>query len=150
MLAEERADAIGTEVGDTILAVPRQNDRVRQHDFLLVDSALEVAQDVVSAGNVVAEALRRMAFESNLGNPVVVNSRFACSCLEVQHHRGIRRELSGQAGHYAYHCRVAVRRRAPSSTVEAIPLHASSGPNRWTYECKSTQSTLGSSRNVGF
>jgi hypothetical protein len=55
MLAEEGADAIGAEIGDAVLAGPRQDDGIGEDDFLLVDAALDVTQDIVTAGDVVAE-----------------------------------------------------------------------------------------------
>ncbi len=55
MLAEEGADAVSPKIGDTVLAGMREYDRVRQDEFVLVDAALEVAEDVVAARNVVAE-----------------------------------------------------------------------------------------------
>ena len=55
MLAEKGADALGAEVCDAVLAGPRKDDRVGEDDFLLVDATLDIAQDVVAAGDVVAK-----------------------------------------------------------------------------------------------
>lgn len=55
MLAEERADTVRTEISDTVLTVPRQDDGVGEDNLPLVDAALEVAENVKSAGDVVAE-----------------------------------------------------------------------------------------------
>lgn len=49
VLAKERADALGTKVSHAIVAIPRQNDRVGEDNFVLVDAALEIAQNELPA-----------------------------------------------------------------------------------------------------
>lgn len=55
MLAEERADTIGSKISHAIVAVSRQDDGVREDNLVLVDAALEIAQDELAACDVVAE-----------------------------------------------------------------------------------------------
>lgn len=42
MLAEERTDTFGAEISNTVITVPRQDDRIREHDLSFVDTALEI------------------------------------------------------------------------------------------------------------
>ena len=58
MLAEEGADAVSPKIGNAVLAGMREYDRVRQDELVLVDAALEIAEDVVATRNVVAEVWR--------------------------------------------------------------------------------------------
>ena len=60
VLAEEGADALGAEVGDAVVAVPRQDDGVGEDHLALVDAALEVAEDELAARHVVAEVAERL------------------------------------------------------------------------------------------
>ena len=55
MALEKGGDAVSPKVGDAVLTGLRQDDWVRQHELVLVDAALEVAEDIVAARNVVAE-----------------------------------------------------------------------------------------------
>lgn len=55
MLAEEGADAIRAEVGHAVLAGLGEDDGVGQDELVLVDAALQVTENVVAAGDVVAE-----------------------------------------------------------------------------------------------
>ena len=48
VLAEEGADAVSPKIGDAVLAGVR-DDWVRQDELVLVDAALEVAENVVAA-----------------------------------------------------------------------------------------------------
>lgn len=58
MLAEEGADTGGTKISDTVLTVPRQDDRVGENDLVLVDATLEVAQNVIPARDVVTKVAK--------------------------------------------------------------------------------------------
>lgn len=40
VLAEERADAVGTQIRHAVVAIARQDDGVGEDDFLLVDASL--------------------------------------------------------------------------------------------------------------
>jgi hypothetical protein len=64
MLAEKSADAVGAKIRHAVLAGPGQDDRVRENDFMLIDAALEVAQDIVSTGNMIAEVCPTMSTKS--------------------------------------------------------------------------------------
>jgi hypothetical protein len=55
VLAEERSDSVWAEVGHAVLASLGQDHGIGQDDLVLVDAALQVAEDVVAAGDVVAE-----------------------------------------------------------------------------------------------
>ena len=55
VLGEEGADALWSEVGDTVFTRLGQDDRVRDDSLLLINAALEIAEKVVSEGAVVAE-----------------------------------------------------------------------------------------------
>lgn len=82
VLAEEGADALGTEVGHAVVAVPRQDDGVREHHLALVDTALQIAEHEVAARHVVAEVAKRL---HNLPprRRVVVPARVAVELLVV-------------------------------------------------------------------
>lgn len=43
VLAEKRADTLGTKISHAVVAIPRQDNRVGENDLVLVDAALEIA-----------------------------------------------------------------------------------------------------------
>ena len=55
VVAEERANAVGPQIRDTKLSASRQDDWVGEDNLMLVDATLEVAEDIETAGCVVAE-----------------------------------------------------------------------------------------------
>jgi hypothetical protein len=60
MMTEERADTVGTKISDAVLAIPGQDDGVRENDLALVDAALEVAQNIIPARDVVAKVAKSL------------------------------------------------------------------------------------------
>lgn len=55
VLVKEGTDAVRAKIGNSVSAGSGYDDGVRQDDFVLVDATLEVTQDKVPTGNVVAE-----------------------------------------------------------------------------------------------
>lgn len=49
VLAEEGADSPRAEVGYAVVAIPRQDDGVREDDCIPVDAALEIAENELAA-----------------------------------------------------------------------------------------------------
>lgn len=43
VLAEERADTFGTKIGDAVVTIARQNNRIGEDNLVLVDATLEIA-----------------------------------------------------------------------------------------------------------
>lgn len=55
VLSEKRADAPGAKICHAVLAIPRQDNGIREDYLMLVDAALEVAQNIIAAGHMVAK-----------------------------------------------------------------------------------------------
>lgn len=96
VVAEEGLDPLGTEIGDAILSGPRDNDRIGEDHFGLVDASLKVAKHVVAARDMVAKVAQGL---HDLGplDPSVVPSRVAVELLVVGDERLDQRVLSSPA-----------------------------------------------------
>ena len=82
VMAEKRADTFGSKVSDAIFAISRQDDRVRKYGLPLIDATLEVAENVVSARNVVAKVTKGL-HNLSPGNRVIAPSTVAVELLIV-------------------------------------------------------------------
>lgn len=60
MVAEEGTDPVRAEISDTVLSVAGHDYRVRKHNLFPVDAPLEITQDKLAAGDVIAKVTQSL------------------------------------------------------------------------------------------